>query len=116
MKSSYTIAPGLPKGTLVKVQDTNSRRDKILEVICGYFQVNLDQLKAKTRQRHVVLPRQVAMVMLRKHTHLGIVKIGRFFLRDHTTVLHSSTTVINLCYTDPEIKRQVDEVENKILS
>jgi chromosomal replication initiator protein len=61
----------------------------ILFAVGRYYGVNSDELKGKSRHKHVVGPRQIAMYLLREDAHLSTPDIGRVLNRDHTTVLHA---------------------------
>lgn len=60
----------------------------ILFAVGRYYGVNPDELKGKSRHKQVVVPRQIAMFLLREDAHLSTPDIGRLLCRDHTTVLH----------------------------
>jgi chromosomal replication initiator protein len=60
----------------------------ILLAVSRYFGVKADDLKGKARHKHIVVPRQIAMYLLREDAHLSTPEVGRLLNRDHTTVLH----------------------------
>lgn len=110
---NYQTIPGLKYR---QPPDPNNRTRKVVDAVCESFGVNMDQIKGKRRQRRIVLPRQIIMFFLRKHTKMGWREIGCVFKRDHTTAIHSFSTVRNLYDTDPILRDQINEIENKILS
>jgi chromosomal replication initiator protein len=58
--------------------------------VAQYFDINLQDMKAKKRTRRIAYPRQVAMYLSRDLTDLSLPEIGTSFGgRDHTTVLHA---------------------------
>jgi chromosomal replication initiator protein len=61
----------------------------LLTAVARYYDVAVDELKGKSRNKHVVVPRQLAMFLLREDAHLSTPEIGRLLNRDHTTVLHA---------------------------
>ncbi|MGE5617724.1 MAG: chromosomal replication initiator protein DnaA [Sphingomonadaceae bacterium] len=64
--------------------------ETIVAAVAQFYHVSEDELRGKQRDRRVVLPRQVAMYLLREETELPLVEIGNLLGgRDHTTVLHS---------------------------
>lgn len=111
---SYMLTPALPKDTFKR--DVNLKKNKILDIVCSYFRVNMKQLVGKRRKREIVLPRQIAIVMLRKYTDMGINKIGDVFDRDHTTCIAATKAISDQCFSNPIIRDYVREIENKILS
>jgi chromosomal replication initiator protein len=67
----------------------------ILFAVGRYYGVNADELKGKSRHKQIVVPRQIAMYLLREEAHLSTPDIGRLLNRDHTTVLHALKQVLN---------------------
>jgi chromosomal replication initiator protein len=60
----------------------------VLTAVGRYFDVPVDALKGKARHKQIVVPRQIAMYLMREDAHLSTPEIGRLLNRDHTTVLH----------------------------
>ncbi len=66
------------------------RPESIVMAVARYYHVSEEELRGKQRDKRVVLPRQMAMYLLREETELPLVEIGNLLGgRDHTTVLHS---------------------------
>ena len=61
----------------------------LLTAVARYFDVEVEALKGKSRNKQVVVPRQIAMYVLREDAHLSTPEVGRVLNRDHTTVLHA---------------------------
>jgi len=63
---------------------------QVIERISKHFQVPMDDLLGPKRDKDIVVPRQVAMYILRSELHLSFPKIARELGRkDHTTAIHS---------------------------
>lgn len=68
--------------------------DRIAQRVSRYFQVEPQQLQARSRTRGTMLPRQVGMYLARQLTELSLQQIGAYFGgRDHSTVLHACRKV-----------------------
>ena len=64
--------------------------NEIDRVIENYFNVSIEELKIHCRKRDErVLPRQMWMYLLKKHTSMKLTEIGKYVSRNHATVLHS---------------------------
>lgn len=50
--------------------------------------VKVDEMRGPSRKRYFVHPRQEAFALIRANTSLSYPNIGRYFNRDHTTVIH----------------------------
>lgn len=89
--------------------------DYIQKVVSDYFQLDMETLKSKTRKRHVVQARQLAMFFAKKFTKSSLANIGhQIGDRDHATVLHACKTVDNLVETDKQFRKFVDDINKKL--
>ena len=89
--------------------------DYIQKVVSDYFQLDLETLQSKTRKRHIVQARQLAMFFAKKYTKSSLQNIGnQIGDRDHATVLHACKTVSNLSETDKQFKIYLSDLEKKL--
>jgi len=89
--------------------------DYIQKIVSEYFQMNVDTLQSKTRKRHIVQARQLAMYFAKKFTKASLASIGsQIGKRDHATVLHACKTVDNLTFTDKQFRKYVDDLNQKL--
>jgi chromosomal replication initiator protein len=87
----------------------------IQQLVCEYYNIRVDELKARKRTKNVAFPRQVAMYLTRELTNLSLPKIGDAFGgRDHTTVIHAHEKIGLLIEQDEELARMVREITQKI--
>jgi chromosomal replication initiation ATPase DnaA len=63
--------------------------DAIKRVVCMHFGISHNDLISPRRDHKVQRPRMVAMYLAREFTPHGLPALGRYFHRDHTSVLHS---------------------------
>ncbi|MEP3836683.1 MAG: chromosomal replication initiator protein DnaA [Algibacter sp.] len=89
--------------------------DYIQKVVSDYFQMDIDTLQSKTRKRHIVQARQLAMFFAKKFTKASLASIGsQIGKRDHATVLHACKTVDNLSSTDKQFRKYVEDISKKL--
>ncbi len=89
--------------------------DYIQKVVSDYFQMDVDTLQSKTRKRHIVQARQLAMFFAKKFTKASLASIGsQIGKRDHATVLHACKTVDNLTSTDKQFRKYVEDISKKL--
>jgi chromosomal replication initiator protein len=89
--------------------------DYIQKVVSDYFQMDVATLQSKTRKRHIVQARQLAMFFAKKFTKASLASIGsQIGKRDHATVLHACKTVDNLTTTDKQFRKYVEDLSKKI--
>jgi chromosomal replication initiator protein len=89
--------------------------DYIQKVVSEYFQMDVETLQSKTRKRHIVQARQLAMFFAKKFTKASLASIGsQIGKRDHATVLHACKTVDNLASTDKQFQKFVEDINKKL--
>ena len=97
----------------------NTKREVSIEyiqkVVSEYFQMEIATLQSKTRKRHIVQARQLAMFFAKKYTKASLASIGnQIGKRDHATVLHACKTVDNLTFTDKQFRKYVEDLNQKL--
>lgn len=101
--------------TLIHDIDTEVSVDFIQKTVSEYFKVHLDDLKAKTRKKEIVIARQVAMFFSKEYTNHSLKSIGYHFGgRDHSTVIHAVQSVNNMVETDARFRAQMQELQKKL--
>lgn len=105
--------------TIVEKFVKNTKRevsiDYIQKVVSDYFLMDIDTLQSKTRKRHIVQARQLAMFFAKKLTKASLASIGsQIGKRDHATVLHACKTVDNLSSTDKQFRKYVEDITKKL--
>lgn len=89
----------------------------ITSAVAESFNVSPGHLKGKQRKRSILVPRQVAMSLIRELTSMSLKEIGSFFSgRDHSTVLNSIDRIDELKKQDPELERTIAELRRKLTS
>jgi chromosomal replication initiator protein len=89
--------------------------DYIQKVVSDYIQMDVETLQSKTRKRHIVQARQLAMFFAKKFTKASLASIGsQIGKRDHATVLHACKTVDNLSSTDKQFRKYVEDLTKKL--
>jgi chromosomal replication initiator protein len=97
----------------------NTKREVSIEliqkVVSKYFDMDVSTLQSKTRKRHIVQARQLAMYFSKRMTKASLASIGaQIGKRDHATVLHACRTVDNLSETDRQFRKYVEELTQKL--
>ncbi len=87
--------------------------ENIQQAICKHFNLKTQELRATSRARNIVLPRQIGMLLVRKYTGLGFKEIGQYFGgKDHSTVMHACKKIESEIETDPTVRSAVEAVQN----
>lgn len=85
--------------------------DKIKKIIAKYYGISVSDLSSSTRKKEVVLPRQLAIYVIRTKLNVPLKKIGDYFgSRDHTTVAHACSKVEKLIEDDWTVKQDIENI------
>jgi chromosomal replication initiator protein len=88
---------------------------QIVERTARYFQIPMDDILSPKRDKDIVVPRQVAMYMLRSELHISFPKIARELGRkDHTTAIHSVEKIEKELKTDVYIRDAVANIKEHL--
>jgi chromosomal replication initiator protein len=87
--------------------------EAIQSAVAKHYQIKINELKSSVRSSSIVLPRQIAMFLVRKYTSLGLKEIGSYFGgKDHSTILHACQKIEKAIANNTEIKDAVEKVQN----
>lgn len=85
---------------------------QLISVVSETYNVKLSDLVSKKRTKSIVLPRQVAMYLMKERLSLSLKEIGAHFGgRDHSTVKYAVDSIKNQLETDEFLR----EITNKII-
>jgi chromosomal replication initiator protein len=86
----------------------------ILAFVAAHYNVSVDLLKTQGRAKEVVIPRQVAMFLIRELTSHSLPEIGAFFARDHSTILYAIQKVTEQVEQDADLSNNIREIRNRL--
>lgn len=88
---------------------------QIIERTARHFQVPIEDIMGPKRDKDIVVPRQVAMYMLRSELHLSFPKIARELGRkDHTTAIHSVEKIEKESQFDADIRAAISQIKDRL--
>ncbi|MEK6619635.1 MAG: chromosomal replication initiator protein DnaA, partial [Chloroflexota bacterium] len=89
--------------------------EKIVETVARYYQVPIDQLRGKARDKQIVLPRQIAMYLMREETEAPLLRIGGALGgRDHSTVLHGCDKIEREMAQNDDFRREISSLREML--
>ncbi|MCQ2444364.1 MAG: hypothetical protein MJ061_02595 [Mailhella sp.] len=88
--------------------------DEIISLVCRSFDLTLNQLASKSRRQELVVARNTAFFLLRKHTDLTLEQIGERFNRRHSTVIKGITSAENEMKRHSALGGQIEHAVNLI--
>ncbi|MGH2558470.1 MAG: chromosomal replication initiator protein DnaA [Thermomicrobiales bacterium] len=90
---------------------------QVVEAVVRHYGVTPRELSGRSRTREIVLPRQVAMYLLREETDASLVEIGNELGgRDHTTVMHGITKIERELETDTSLRSQLMAIREALFT
>jgi chromosomal replication initiator protein len=88
---------------------------EIMEAVSSYYSVSVQEMVGQSRVREILIPRQIAMFLGRKHLRMSTVKLGEVFSgRDHTTVMNACDKIEKKLNSDPQLLREVRALEQEV--
>jgi chromosomal replication initiator protein len=92
----------------------NSRQ--IAQAVAEYYRISMEAMCGKQRDKHIVMPRQIAMYLIRQETQVSLLEIGQLFGgRDHSTVLHACEKIDREINVNPTLRREVIAIREQLI-
>lgn len=87
----------------------------VMEAVSSYYSVSVQDMVGPSRIREILIPRQVAMYLLKAYLHISYVRLGELFSgRDHTTVMNACEKIEGKMRTDPQLLREVRALQKEL--
>lgn len=88
---------------------------QIVDKTARYFQLSVAEVCSARRDKHIVLPRQIAMYLLRSELHLSFPVIaGELGRKDHTTAMHSVEKIEKASKLDLTVREHIAEIREQL--
>lgn len=97
-------------------RETRLNSRQIAQAVAEYYHISLEAMCSKQRDKHIVMPRQIAMYLIRQETQVSLLEIGQLFGgRDHSTVLHACEKIDREVNLNPTLRREVVAIREQLL-
>lgn len=88
---------------------------KLLHSVSIFYDISIESLLGSSRKKELVIPRQIAMFLMREELKASYPNIGQEIGgRDHTTAMHACIKVSTLMESDDKIKNDILVLRQKI--
>jgi chromosomal replication initiator protein len=88
---------------------------QIAAAVAEYYHLSLEDMCGKQRDKHIVMPRQIAMYLMRQETQASLLEIGQMFGgRDHSTVLHAYEKIDREININPTLRREIVAIREQL--
>lgn len=101
--------------TISKTRPKHLSAKQIVERTARHFQIPVEDIIGPKRDKDIVVPRQVAMYILRNELKLSFPKIARELGRkDHTTAIHSVDKIDRECRSDAALRMAISDIKEHL--
>ena len=95
----------------VKVNPKN-----VLQKTAEYYEISLNDIMGVKRTREIVVPRQVAMFIMREELSMSFPRIAKSLGgKDHTTIMHGVNKIKTQVATDSMLSRDIQSIKDLIV-
>jgi len=89
--------------------------EEIMQVVADYFNLTLEELTGKRRDRNTALARQIVMYLMREEGNCSFAEIGkRLGNRNHATIVHGYEKIATEMSVNPKLYHQILGIKAKI--
>jgi len=87
---------------------------QIVRCVSEYYRIPEEVLRGKQRDKYIVVPRQIAMYLMREETGLSTSEIGEELGRDHSTVIHGCEKIAKEMQENSTLKREIEAIRQML--
>ncbi|HEY7358919.1 MAG TPA: chromosomal replication initiator protein DnaA [Ktedonobacterales bacterium] len=88
---------------------------QVLEVVARHYNVTLEALRSKQRDREIAWPRQVSMLMMREETKANLMQIAaELGGRDHSTVIYGANRVAEAIRDNDRVRKELEVLREEL--
>ena len=115
MPISIELAQAVLSNVLYNPKKRQITPERIARAVSEYYGVPLEVLQGQKRDKAIVVPRQIAMFLMREETDVSLLRIGaELGGRDHSTVLHACDKITRESSVNDELRREIAAVRELI--
>lgn len=111
MGMSVDLAAQALNDSLLSSRKKLVTKERIIDAVGNFYNVEMKDLLGKSRSADIVLPRQVAMYIIREQTDHSLVEIGQSLGgRDHTTIMHGLDKIEQALDSNIQLRQQINTI------
>ncbi len=112
---SIELAQAVLSNVLYNPKKRQVTPERIAKAVSDYYSVPMEALQGQKRDKAIVMPRQIAMFLMREETDVSLLRIGaELGGRDHSTVLHACDKITREVANNDELRREIAAVRELI--
>ncbi|MBN4089332.1 chromosomal replication initiator protein DnaA [Mycoplasma enhydrae] len=92
--------------------EENITPEKILETVCKYYGIEKKQIKSISRSKEVVIPRKIAIYLIRNNFDMTLQEIGKMVGdQAHSTIIASLTWIKNNMKKNAALRTAIEKIQ-----
>jgi chromosomal replication initiator protein len=100
---------------MITAKSKNLTVDKIIKVVCGYFNIMPEHLLGGRRSKELIGPRQITMYLLRHEMNMSFPKIGKELnKKDHTTIMYGVEKIEKEISRNTDLQKKLTAIKEKL--
>ena len=116
--SGITPDVAITEGMISNIKKTRPQHitaKQIIDKTARYFQIDPKDICSPKRDRHIVVPRQIAMYLLRNELKLSFPVIAKELGRkDHTTAMYSVEKITRESKLNMTVREQISDIQERL--
>lgn len=114
-KASKSLEPLLKSKRAIGEKKDELNYENVLSIIASFYNISVSDIISTQRKQIYVLPRHIAMYILKNHLKLPYTRIGKILGgRDHTTIMNGCMKVEQEIKTDKDLKLAIETIIKKV--
>jgi chromosomal replication initiator protein len=90
---------------------------QLIETVCGFYDLSLEDMLGKSREKRLSFPRQIIMYLMREELQASYPMIGHELGgRDHTTAMHAYDKISRHVEHDEKLRQEINLIKQKVYS
>jgi len=88
---------------------------QLIELVGEFYDLTIDDLLGKSREKRLAFPRQIIMYLLREELRCSYPTIGHELGgRDHTTAMHAYEKISGIIEDDERLRQEINLIKQKV--
>ena len=89
--------------------------EQVISTVASFYEIDLQTLTGRRRDKHTALARQVAMYLLKEEAQRSLSEIGRLLGgKDHTTVIHGCSKIAQEMESNNQLRADVLALQERL--
>ncbi len=88
---------------------------QLIELVCDFYDLTIDDMLGKSREKRLAFPRQIIMFLLREELQCSYPMIGNELGgRDHTTAMHAHEKISRVMESDEKTRQEINLIKQRV--